>query len=81
MLEIKSKLIKIFINSRLDGHSVEIYCFPITQILREINFEVSWSEKISHFNTFRLDALNFDFYAFCHFLKAEIDQKNKIHSP
>ena len=28
-----------------------------------------------------LEALNFDFYEFQDFLKAEIDQINKIHSP
>ena len=27
-----------------------------------------------------LEALNFDFYASFHFLKAKINQKNKIHS-
>ena len=53
--------------------------FCITQILREINFEDSWSAK-SAIST-HLEALNLDFYEFLHFLKAEIDQKNKIHSP
>ena len=36
--------------------------FCITQILREINFEDSWSEKSAVLP--HLDALNFDFYAF-----------------
>ena len=48
--------------------------FSITQILREINSENSSSAKsaiLSH-----LEALNFDFHVFLHFLKAEIDQMN-----
>ena len=49
--------------------------FSITQILREINFEDSNSAKsaiLSH-----LEALNFDFYEFLHFLKASIYLINK----
>ena len=53
--------------------------FSISQILREINFEDSWSAKSDIFP--HSEALNFDFYEFLHFLKAEIDQLNKIHSP
>ena len=53
--------------------------FAVTQILREINFEDSWSAKsdiLPH-----LDALNFDIYEFLHFLKAEIHQIMEIQSP
>ena len=53
--------------------------FSITQILREINFEESRSAKsaiVTH-----LEALNFEFYAFLHFWKAEIYQINKNNSP
>ena len=53
--------------------------FSITQILREINFEESGSAKSAILP--HLEAVNFDFYEFLHFLKAEIDQMNKIHSP
>ena len=52
--------------------------FGITQILREINFEDSWSAKsaiLTHF-----EALNLDFYEFLHFLKAKSYQINKIYS-
>ena len=51
----------------------------IIPILREINFEDSWSAKsdiLPH-----LDALNFDIYEFLHFLKAEIHQIMEIQSP
>ena len=47
-------------------------------ILREINFEDSRSTKSVILA--RLEALNCDFYDFLHFLKAEIDQINKIQS-
>ena len=57
-------------------HSYD-YDFGITQILREINFGDSGSAKFA--NLKHLEALNFDFYAFFHFLKAEIVQMNKIH--
>ena len=53
--------------------------FCITQILREINFEDSWSAKSAI--SIHLEALNFDFYEFLHFFMAEIYQMNKIHSP
>ena len=53
--------------------------FSITQILREINFEDSRSAKSAILT--HLEALNFDFYEFLHFLKAEIYQINKIQSP
>ena len=52
--------------------------FSMTQILREINFGDSISAKSviwAHF-----EALNFDFYEFLHFLKAEIYQINKIQN-
>ena len=52
--------------------------FSSTQILREINFgdfRVSKSAIWTH-----LEALNFDFHEFLHFLKAEIYQINKIQS-
>ena len=44
--------------------------FSITQILREINFGDSRSAKSAILGHF--EALNFDFYEFWHFLKAEI---------
>ena len=50
--------------------------FCISQILREINFGDSRSAKsaiVTH-----LEALNFGFYGFLHFLKAEISQIGKI---
>ena len=53
--------------------------FCIIQILCEINFEDSWRAKsaiLSH-----LEALNFDILLILHFLKAEIYQMNKNHSP
>ena len=53
--------------------------FSIIQILREINFEDSCSAKLAILTHF--EALNFDYYEFLHFLKAEIYQMNKIHSP
>ena len=53
--------------------------FSITQILREINFRDSRSAKSTILT--HLEALNFDFYAFLHFLKAEIYQTNTIQSP
>ena len=46
--------------------------FSITQILREIKFADSSSAKSAISSP--LEALNFDFYEFLHFLKAEIDQ-------
>ena len=53
--------------------------FFIIQILREINFEASWSAKSAILP--HLEALNFDFDDFVHFLLVEIYQMNKIHSP
>ena len=53
--------------------------FAIAQILREINFGDSRNAEsaiLAH-----LEALNFDFYEFLHFLKGEIDQINTIQSP
>ena len=47
--------------------------FSISQILREINIGDSRSAILTH-----LEALNFEFCAFLHFLKAEIHQINKI---
>ena len=52
--------------------------FSFTQILREINFGGSRSAK-SAIITY-LQALNFDFHGFLHFLKAEIYQINQIQS-
>ena len=48
------------------------------RILREINFEDSRSAKFAILP--HLEALNFDFYEFLHFLKAE-NQIKDIHSP
>ena len=48
-------------------------------ILLSLNFGVSRSAK-SAILTY-LEALNFDFYQFLHFMKTEIYQSNKIHSP
>ena len=53
--------------------------FSITQILREINVEDFSSAKLAILT--HLEPLNFDFYRFLHFLKADIYQINKIHSP
>ena len=53
--------------------------FCITEILREINFEDSRSAKCVILTY--LEALNFDFYEILQFLKTEIYQSNKIHSP
>ena len=60
-------------------HSVEISGFSITQILREINLRVSGSAKSAILT--HLEALYLDFYEFLQFLKAQIDQINKIQSP
>ena len=53
--------------------------FPITLILREINFGDSRSAKCAILT--HLEALNLYFHDFLHFLKAGIDQINKIQSP
>ena len=49
--------------------------FSITQIFREIHLGDSRGAKYAILTY--LEALNFDFYDFLHFLKAEIDQINK----
>ena len=54
----------------------KFYDFPITQILREINFKDSSSAKFAFLTN--SEALNCDFYEILHFLKAQIDQK--IHT-
>ena len=53
--------------------------FSIPQILHEIYLWDSRSEKSAILT--HLEALNFDLYDFLHFLKAEIDQMNKIYNP
>ena len=53
--------------------------FCIIQILREINFEDSWSPKLAIFT--HLEAAKFDFYEFLHFLKFEIYQIKTIPLP
>ena len=53
--------------------------FSISRILREINFEDSWSAKSAILP--HLEALNFGYYLFLHFLKGEIDQINKNQKP
>ena len=57
-------------------HRVKLF---IAKMLREINFEDSWSAKSTILT--HLEPLNFDFYEFLHFLKAEIHHINKISSP
>ena len=52
--------------------------FSITQILRENNFGDLRSAKSAILKN--LEAVNFDFYEFLHFLKTEIYQSNKIQS-
>ena len=53
--------------------------FSVTQILREINFWDSKNAKLAILT--HLEALNFDFQEFLHFLKAVIYQIDKIQSP
>ena len=53
--------------------------FSISQILREIKTGESRGAKPAIFT--HLMALNFDFYEFLQFLKAEIYQINKIQCP
>ena len=53
--------------------------FSITQILREIDFGCFRGAK-SAIST-HLEAVNFDFDEFLHFLKTEIYLINKIQSP
>ena len=52
--------------------------FSVTHILREINFGDFKSAKYAILS--QLKALNFDFYDFLHFWKAENYQINKIPS-
>ena len=52
--------------------------FSNIQILREINFGDSKSAKSAILT--HLEDLNFDFYEFLHFLKAENDQIRKFQS-
>ena len=54
-------------------HRVKPYT---AKMLREINFEDSWSAKSTILT--HLEALNYDFYEFLHFLYAKIHQINKI---
>ena len=53
--------------------------FSITQILREISFGDCRGAKSAIFT--HLEALNFNFHEFLHYLKAEIYQMEKIQSP
>ena len=53
--------------------------FSITQILREINFRDYLTAKSA--NSTHLEALNFDFHEFFHFLEAVIDQINIFSAP
>ena len=53
--------------------------FSITQILREIKFEDSRSAKSAI--SAHSETLNFDFYEFLHFLKADIYQIINIQCP
>ena len=52
--------------------------FSVTQILREINFWDSKNAKLAILT--HLEALNFDFQEFLHFLKAKICKMNKLQS-
>ena len=51
---------------------IKIIGLCIIPILREINFEDSWSAKSAILP--HLEPLKFDFYEFLHFLKAEMFQ-------
>ena len=53
--------------------------FSIIHILREINFEDSKSAKSAILT--HLEALNFDFYEFLHFLKAAKLPNEQNYSP
>jgi len=64
------------LQKRKSSTAWKFYDFFITQILREINFGNSRSAKSAILPHFQV--LNFDFYAFLHFLKADIYQMNKI---
>ena len=66
----------------LDGKEFTVWKFQdfaITQIFREINFWDSKNAKLAILT--HLEALNFDFQEFLHFLKAVIYQIDKIQSP
>ena len=52
--------------------------FCVTQILREINFGDFRSAKSAILT--HLEALDFDFYGFLHFLKAEISKFTKFRA-
>ena len=58
---------------------MEIHDFSITQILCEIKFGNSRSTKSAIFT--HLEAMDFDFYEFSYFLKAEIYLIYKIQQP
>ena len=53
--------------------------FSIIKILREINFEDSRSAQLAILP--HLEALNFDFCEFLHFLKAEIKPNPNFRAP
>ena len=58
-------------------HTVwKFHDFSISQILREIKVEEYKSAKSAIWT--HLEALNFYFYGFLHFLEAEINQINKF---
>ena len=57
----------------------KLHDFSITQIFHEINF---WDSKSAKYAILKhLEALNFDFYEFLHYLKAAIYKLNKIQRP
>ena len=58
---------------------MENFIIFLSQILREIKFWVSKNAKSAILT--HLEDLNLSFHEFLHFLKAEIDQLNKIQSP
>ena len=57
----------------------KVHDFSITQILREISFEDSWSAKFAILHIWRILILMF--YEVFQFLNAEIYLMNQIHSP
>ena len=58
---------------------VKLHDFSNTQILREINFGDSRNAEYAILT--HLEALNFDFYEFLHFLKAENSKSTKFRAP
>ena len=62
----------------IDSTVWKFHDFSITQIFREIDFWDSTSARSAIWTD--LKALNFDFYAFLHPLKAEIRQKLKFRA-